>query len=323
MYDRVGSTMIAKANEVDFIEFLEATIPEQIKREGDGYARFIPDGRLVFSRKLFYINGDGKKTQDLIQFLRIFADMSFQDAVRTLCDFDDGKEILVDFDIDLDALPALSDGAKVKSESSLCPIKTGRYEEKETLFSAPLRSRKKADIDLIKEYLLFERCLMVEDEVRDGIIYPENRKGHVNIVFQSRECEYAEIRASFDPQLPLKPFKGKAKGSARNGYWIVGSNNPDVIYITEAAIDALSLMRLRLFEYKSAFVSVGGASCTAPIGLLKKRYPGAEIVIAFDNDEAGNDAAKMLKQYRRIVPEHKDWNEDLVAKCIEKKIPVL
>ena len=85
----------------------------------------------------------------------------------------------------------------------------------------------------------------------------------------------------------------------------------DTIFVCEAAMDAISLMKLYAGgEPGCAYASIGGAGCTAAIQRISRTYPDARIIVAFDNDKAGHDAADKLP-YETQFPVYKDWNEDL------------
>lgn len=73
--------------------------------------------------------------------------------------------------------------------------------------------------------------------------------GKNNIVFVNKERDYCEIRGTYT--FTEKPFHGywKAKQD-RFRYFVPGRTKPDKAYVTEAAIDAISLF---LLLYKSGF----------------------------------------------------------------------
>lgn len=70
----------------------------------------------------------------------------------------------------------------------------------------------------------------------------------------------------------------------------------------------------------AAYVSIAGVSNYRCIDSVAHDYPGAEIVIACDNDEAGQSVAQHYPQYRCIVPKGgKDWNDMLQERTTEQE----
>ncbi len=92
-------------------------------------------------------------------------------------------------------------------------------------------------------------------------------------------------------------------------------NKPKKIYVTEASIDAISLLALHGLSGKiedAWYIALGGIAKLEPMKYLAKKYPDAEIIIAVDNDKAGDKLREAYKGvYKSIIPKNKDWNDDL------------
>lgn len=93
---------------------------------------------------------------------------------------------------------------------------------------------------------------------------------------------------------------------------------PDKLILTESVIDALSLIQLGLENVQSVY---GTNGLTEEHLLQLKEDRVKNIIIAFDNDEAGRSQAEKLKE--RLIKENfnvrlvfpplcKDWNEELI-----------
>ena len=83
--------------------------------------------------------------------------------------------------------------------------------------------------------------------------------------------------------------------------------------VCEAAIDAVSLYQI-LVEYlksKEAFacVSIGGVANQETIDRLVST--GKEIILAVDNDNAGEQCRKRNATLGYLIPTTKDWNDEL------------
>lgn len=150
---------------------------------------------------------------------------------------------------------------------------------------------------------------MIDSLVQQGLIYQESRTN--NIVFVNPERDYFELRGTFT--FAEKPFHGCGKAKPdRFWYFKGGYGTCDIVYITEAAIDAVSLFLLHrkrgVSTANAVYVSIGGVSNYATIERIRtKRHA----VLAVDNDPAGQRCRARYKDLDYILPVHKDWNEDL------------
>lgn len=143
--------------------------------------------------------------------------------------------------------------------------------------------------------------------------YRQDKRGNVIFPHRDREglCGY---------ELRNHDFKGFGEG-CKKGLW--HSNNLKIasaIVITEAVIDALS--HSQLYGWDVAYVALGGAIGARQrdllVSLLAKAHArSAMVIIATDNDEAGESYFDQLKllapmKIKRHRPISKDWNCDLV-----------
>jgi hypothetical protein len=142
----------------------------------------------------------------------------------------------------------------------------------------------------------------------NGLAYQEERTG--NIVFINKEKDYYELRGTCT--YVKNPFHGCRKTRAdRFWYFIPGADKPKIAFITESAIDAVSLwllQRCSICNVSAVYISIGGVANYATIDRISRNI---EAVIAVDNDHAGETCRNHYKNLRSIVPFGKDWNEDL------------
>ena len=120
-------------------------------------------------------------------------------------------------------------------------------------------------------------------------------------------------------------FKGFGKGGVRLICRLgpLEGGEPVKIALTESGVDALSLAQL-VGRRDALFCSTGGALSRHTLGqitALAAKHPAAEILLAFDNDDAGEAFAKEVKRalqgrekVRRLLPKLKDWNDQLRAR---------
>lgn len=104
-----------------------------------------------------------------------------------------------------------------------------------------------------------------------------------------------------------------------------GALDADPVAITEAPIDALSLAVAGLPAIALCGTSPIPRWVTIRLGRPAPMAQGRSrtILLAFDNDQAGETAAECIgriianPQARRLRPEHKDWNDDLMHGGVE------
>ena len=142
-----------------------------------------------------------------------------------------------------------------------------------------------------------------------GLIYQESKMN--NVVFVNKERDYCELRGTYT--FAEKAFHGCRKSkSDRFWYFTEGTGKPQNAYITEAAIDAMSLYLLQkkngLDTLHTVYISIGGVANDATINRISR---GIHTVLAVDNDPAGELCRKRHSDLEAIIPTCKDWNEDL------------
>lgn len=139
-------------------------------------------------------------------------------------------------------------------------------------------------------------------------IYQEKKKN--NIVFINGERDFAELRGTYTFG---KPFHGVAANSRHDGFWWFRSSpNARTGYICESAVDAISLYELHKMEGYTApayYISIAGAAKQPAIDRLK--HSKLDLVLAVDNDPAGQKCRNRNPELGYILPIRKDWNEDL------------
>ena len=141
-----------------------------------------------------------------------------------------------------------------------------------------------------------------------GLIYQEEGTG--NIVFINKEKDYCELRGTYT--YAEKQFHGCRKiRSDRFWYFIPEAVKPLRVFITESAIDAISLWILQKDSMNiagSVYASIGGAANYSTIERISRNI---DAIIATDNDSAGDMCRTRFHKLRSITPVRKDWNEDL------------
>lgn len=180
----------------------------------------------------------------------------------------------------------------------------------------------------------------IHNLVDRGVLYQESE--HNNMVFVTPERDYCEIRGTNDiadrrckhsascseyssgsngwcsqmgecRRYKKNPFHG-CKKKCPDRYWYYyseSSEQPETAYICESAIDAVSLYLIykhKGIDEPAAFISIGGVANQRAIDRAATEYKN--VVIATDNDDAGNECRKRNNKLKTIVPVNKDWNDD-------------
>lgn len=155
---------------------------------------------------------------------------------------------------------------------------------------------------------------MIRHLEASGLAFQDNEHG--NIVFVTPERDYCELRGTLT--YADRPFHGCRKTSPDRFWYITTNRRTQKAYICESAIDAVSLLLLHMDAGKregAAYLSIGGVCNQQAIDRIKRRITA---VLAVDNDAAGNVCRERNPDLQYIIPENKDWNEDLQKSGITK-----
>ena len=97
----------------------------------------------------------------------------------------------------------------------------------------------------------------------------------------------------------------------------------------EAPIDMMSYLTMRPHLWQEhSYVACCGTSIL-PVQKMLERMPRVDTVfLCLDNDKAGNEASERIAaqlkergaETERLLPERKDWNEDLTAQYQQQEV---
>lgn len=180
------------------------------------------------------------------------------------------------------------------------------------------------DMRRVFAYLVKHRHIdrsVVTHFARARILY-EDAKYH-NCVFVGRdECgipRHAHKRScnSFG-----KAFRQNVEGSdPRYSFHHMGTDGR--LFVFEAPIDLLSYLTLHPVDWQThSYVACCGTSAIPALSMLERMPAPEKVYLCLDNDQAGETgslrmAEQIAEQFNiasdRLLPEHKDWNDDLCA----------
>ena len=282
MGNNVSKKLTAYARHADLYAFLVKYHNSDFTNEGDSIR--LKSNHSISIKKGYtgYKDFATGETGNSIDFLKNYMGYNFVDAVQALSDVPASATAqLVDIQ---------QDGIRNVPLEFPKPV-DGMYKN---LF-AYLKSRG----------ISFETIQML---VGQKIMYQEKSKN--NIIFINKERDFAEVRGTYTFG---KPFHGVVTNSRHNGFWWFRTSKATLKgYICESAIDAISLYELHRIhgnKEEAYYISIAGVAKHPAIDRLKNSK--LHIILAVDNDAAGQNCRNKNSDLEYIIPVHKDWNEDL------------
>lgn len=115
-----------------------------------------------------------------------------------------------------------------------------------------------------------------------------------------------------------KAFRLNVEGSdPRYSFHYVGTDRS--LYVFEAPIDMLSFITLYPENWqRHSYVACCGTSIQPVLQMLEQVPQLDTVLLCLDNDEAGHQASRRMQDQlevhyfvERLIPENKDWNDDL------------
>lgn len=298
------------ARRADLYGFLLSRHPEAVQREGDSL-RLLCDHSVSVKRGYCgYMDFSNGETGNSVDCLVDFLDYEFQDAVAALC----GYGITV---------PEAEQDSSTVAVQQPVPGEGHRQEPEEDLQEGfVLPAPAPGPYKQLYAYLTQVRMIppaMVRMLIGDKVLYQEAE--HANMVFVNPEKTFAELRGSnsyrtfhqvrFDQAAPEAFWWFKPKGLL---------SNPDRAYVCEGAIDAISLYLKLVMEAGNEaedglYCSIGGVANQHRIDAIKAGMAaaGCPTIIAVDRDAAGEACRQRNQDCCAIIPQRKDWNEDMVS----------
>jgi hypothetical protein len=286
-YIQFTPEQLAQARSTNLYNYMLQYHPEDVEKCGLGVIQLkahdslkIKQGWSGFCRHATGDHGDS------IRFLREYYGLSFREAVLELLgdSYHVTSLMLTSEDINKDKqynlIPSKKDGAYKNVMAYLCSrgISAGTISK------------------------LMDAKLLYQD-VRN------------NAVFIHKDKSFAELKGTYT--YGGKTFRQTINLTGdKSLYWSFGTGEPwkrDLAYITESAIDAVSLYELHIRKgiYDAAdYCSCAGVGRVDAIAQIIADHRNS--IIAVDNDAAGNRCVQQHQELKRIVPIHKDWNEDLI-----------
>ena len=177
-----------------------------------------------------------------------------------------------------------------------------------------LPERYRGEYKNLTAYLTRTRMIpmkVVQKLLNEQLMYQEAKFN--NIIFVNNQRNFAEVHGTISYG---KSFHGIIKGSDPLAFWWFKTyhieSEVQKVFICESAIDAISLHCLNQAggdKTNYFYCSIAGVGNQQKIDLLKS-CEDVEVVLAVDNDEAGEKCRKLNSDCKAIIPRLKDWNDD-------------
>ncbi len=289
---RFSEDQIARAKNIDLVDMLERQ-GETLKKEGNVYRWMRYDSTVINGNEWFRHSrqiGGGP-----IQFMQHFYNMDFVDAVKSLLNGENGKEF----------------------------VQVSREPAEKPVFKQPPLSK-----SMKRSYAYLIKTRMIDPDVVQHFVNEKKiveTKEHHNVAF----CGYDENgkmkQMHLKSTMPENRFFLDVEGSDKQYYFRhVGTN--EKVYVFEAPVDMLSFITMNKDNWKeNSYVCLGGVAIDALKNILNSNSRLSHVHLCVDRDEAGDKTVKRISKeldalnykWERLLPEHKDWNEDLV--CIREQ----
>lgn len=285
---RFSDEQLQRASGIDIAAMLQGQ-GEKLKKQGRVY-RWMRYDSTVIDRNRWYRHsreiGGGP-----IQFMQHFYGMDFVEAVKYLLDGEEGAELVQ---------------ASRTPEPKL-PFTPPKLSKNMHRTFAYLIKTRKIDADIVQHFVNEKKILETEE--------------HHNTAFcgydEKGEMKQMHLRST----LPGNRFFMDIDGSDKQYYFRhIGTNSN--VYVFEAPIDMLSYITMNKENWQeSSYVCLGGVAIDALKNVLSTNEQISKVYMCVDRDDAGDKTVKRIGdelnemgyEWERILPENKDWNEDLTA----------
>lgn len=285
---RFTEEQIIRANNIDIADMLQKQ-GEKIKKSGKDYRWERHDSVLVRGNKWF--RHSRQEGGGPIQFIQYFYGMSYADAVKYLLDGEEGAMFI-----------------QSSSKPEPKPVfKEPKLSKNMHRTFAYLVKTRMIDADIV-EYFVNEKKILETEEYHNVAFCGYNENG---------EMKQMHLRST----LPGNRFFLDVEGSDKQYYFRhVGTN--ENVFVFEAPIDMLSYITLNKDDWQeNSYVCLGGVAIDALKNILESNEHILNVYLCVDRDEAGDKTVRrigdeldeMNYKWERILPENKDWNEDLIS----------
>ncbi|MFG6373924.1 MAG: DUF3991 and toprim domain-containing protein [Oscillospiraceae bacterium] len=286
-----------RAASVDLEEFLRMR-GEKLTRSG-GEKRMASDHSVTIRGSEWYDHA-AEKGGGPISFVRDFYGLSYPEAVSLLLNGEQGVEYPI---------------AKQKEGVPPKPFELPPVHSDCRRVYAYLLKQRRVDREVISHFVKAE--LLYEDAKYHNCVFVGTDENGVPRHAHKRSTNsYGEaFRINVDSSDP------------RYSFHHIGED--EQLFVFEAPIDMLSYITLNPDGWeRHSYVSCCGTSSIPVLNMLDRLPQVRQVFLCLDNDEAGHSASQRMAELitdrglstERLIPENKDWNEDLVSEYAQEEV---
>lgn len=279
---------IERASNIDLVKMLQDQ-GEQLKREGRVH-RWMRYDSTVICGSIWFRHSRGVGGGP-IQFMQHFYGMGFIDSVKYLLNGEEGAMF-----------------TQEKQQNYQKPeFKIPKLSKNMHRTFAYLIKTRKIDADIV-QYFVNEKKIQETEEYHNIAFCGYDENG---------EMKQMHLRST----IPGNRFFQDVDGSDKQFYFRHEGNGCEV-YVFEAPIDMLSYITMHKDNWQEqSYVCLGGVAIDALMNIMHTNNHIQTVHLCVDNDDAGDKTVKRIGQeltengikWDRILPENKDWNDDLIS----------
>ena len=288
---RFTNEQMQNARKTDLYEYLMSTCPDRFKREGDSLRP--KDNHSISIKRGYcgYMDFANGETGNSVDYLVRHMGFDVVSAVNGLAD--------THFSLSYPSERRLQICHPARADPDFPEPENGPFRQ----MFAYLHQR---GIQYSTIQILLEGKLLYQ--YADTI----NGRTYHNMIFINPERDFGEKHGTISYG---SSFHGVVRNARCDGFWwFKTGKNISKAYICEAAIDAISLYELK--REPACYISIAGSTGKQKaIDRIKCQAKSTEIILAVDNDAAGDACRKENIDLFSIIPVGKDWNEDLQRNC--------
>ena len=288
-YKRFTEEQLQRASNIDLVDMLRRQ-GETLKKQGIVHRWMRYDSTVLYGNKWYRHSreiGGGP-----IQFMQHFYGMDFVGSVKYLLGGEEGQAFV-------------QAEKAVRQKPVFLPPKLSKNMHR--TFAYLIKTRK-IDADIVQHFVDEKKIFETEQ--------------YHNVAFcgydENGQMKQMHLRST----IPGNRFFQDIDGGDKHYYFRhIGTSNK--IYVFEAPIDMLSYLTMNKENWQEhSYVCLGGVAIDALDNALECNPQLTEVYLCLDNDKAGDITTERIGRelagrgirWERIVPETKDWNQDLIEK---------
>jgi len=291
---RFTDEQIARACKVNLVDMLQRQ-GEKLKKEGTVYRWMRYDSTVICGNQWYRHSrevGGGP-----IQFMKHFYGMDFRDSMKYLLEGEEGGEL----------------------------VQTEHRHEPKIKFEPPEMSK---NMHRTFAYLIKTRGIdadIVQHFVSEKKI--QETEEHHNVAICGYDKDGVMKQMHLRSTLTGSRFFQDVDGSDKQ-YYFRHEGADNTVYVFEAPIDMLSYITMNKDDWQEhSYVCLGGVAVDALKNILDNNEKLNQVYLCVDRDEAGDKTVKRIEpmltereiKWERLLPEGKDWNEDLLGNIREEQ----